>query len=129
MNVSIFLAKAIGLYMLFISITYLVNKKRFKNLLMNMMNNAELMLITGFIALILGILIVVSHNIWVKDWRIIITIVGWMALMKGVNIILFPEFLINFSKKWIQNNVAYYSTFILTFLIGAVLLYYGYIHS
>lgn len=129
MNISIFLAKALGLYLMLISIAYIFNKKRFKPLLMNMMNNPEVMLVTSFIPLIIGILIVVSHNIWVKDWRVIITIIGWMALIKGINIILFPEFLINMSRKWIQNDTAYYITFFFTFLMGAILLYFGYTHS
>ena len=125
MNISIFLAKALGLYLIFISIAYILNKKRFKPLLLNMMNNPELMLISGFIPLIIGILIVVSHNMWVKDWRVIITIVGWLALIKGINIILFPEFLVKMSIKWIHNNTAYYITFFFTLLMGVVLLYFG----
>lgn len=129
MTVSIFLAKALGFYLIFISIAYVLNKKKFIPLLMNMMNKPEIMLVTGIIALIMGILIVVSHNIWVKDWRVIITVIGWMALLKAINIILFPEFMINISTKWIQNNVAYYITFLFTFLIGSILLYIAYTHS
>ena len=87
------------------------------------------MLVTSFIALIMGILIVVSHNIWTKDWRVIITIVGWMVLIKGINVILFPEFLVNMSIKWIQNNTLYYTTFYFVFLIGTILIYYGYTQS
>ena len=126
MNLSIFLAQALGLYLIFLSIAYILNRKRFKPLLVDMMNNPGLMFVVGVIALIMGILMVVSHNIWVKDWRIIITIIAWMALFKGINIIFFPNFLNKISKKWIYNNNLYYITFFFTILMGAVLLYFGY---
>lgn len=129
MNISIFLSKSLGIYLIFISIAYFINEKKFRPLIINMMNDPALLLVTGFIPLIIGILLIVSHNIWVEDWRVIITIVGWMAFLKGVNIILFPEFLINFSKKWIQHKVAYHTTFIFTFLMGSILMYYGYIQN
>jgi hypothetical protein len=128
MYISIFLAKAIGIYLIFISISFILHEKRLKGLMMNMMKNPALMLISGFIPLLIGILLVVTHNIWVMDWRVIITIAGWLALLKGMSIILFPEFLINWSIKWMNNKLAYYATFLFVFLMGAVLIYFGYIY-
>ncbi|MBY0292429.1 MAG: hypothetical protein K2W92_03985 [Alphaproteobacteria bacterium] len=129
MDISIFLAKAIGFYYIIMSLSFFIKKRKLKLQIINIMNNPALMLVTSFIALIMGILIVVSHNIWTEDWRVIITIVGWMVLIKGINIILFPEFLVNMSIKWIQNNIFYYTTFSFVFLIGTILIYYGYAQS
>jgi hypothetical protein len=39
---------------------------------------------------IIGLLIVVSHNIWVKDYRVVITIFGWLSLVKGIAYMAFP---------------------------------------
>jgi hypothetical protein len=126
-NTSLFLAKALGIYFIVISVAYIANKNTFIPLVIDMTHNPGLLLLSGVIALIIGILFVVSHNIWVKDWRLIITISGWMALLKGINIIIFPHFLINLSLNWIQNDTAYYITFFLTFIFGSILLYFGYI--
>ena len=129
MDLSIFLAKAIGIYYIFVSIAFLINKIRLRGLIIETMNNPAFLLLSGFIALIIGILLVVGHNLWVEDWRVIITIIGWLALIKGMTIILFPQFLVNLSIKWMQNDAAYTITFLFVLLMGALLLYFGNVHG
>ncbi len=46
---------------------------------------------TGYITLLMGLVTVILHNIWVADWRVAITIVGWSTLIKGIMKIGFPE--------------------------------------
>jgi len=127
MELSIFLAKAIGLYYVIVSLGMILNGARIKGLLMEIMKNQGLLFVTGFFALIIGILLVTSHNIWVADWRVLITLMGWGALMKGVIRVTLPQFMIETSKKWIQNPISYYITMGIVFLIGLFLLYHGYI--
>ncbi len=127
MELSIFLAKAIGLYYVILSLGMILNGARIKVLLMEIMNNPGLLFVTGFFTLIIGILLVTSHNIWVADWRVLITLLGWGALIKGVMIVTLPQFMIETSKKWMQNNVYYYTTMCIVFLIGIFLLYHGYV--
>jgi hypothetical protein len=127
MELSIFLAKAIGLYYVIVSLGMILNGARIKVLLIEIMKNQALLFVTGFFALIIGILLVTSHNIWVVDWRVLITLMGWGALMKGVMRVTLPQFMIETSKKWVQNNISYYITMCFIFLIGLFLLYHGYI--
>lgn len=129
MALSIFLAKAIGIYYIVVSIAFLINKTRLRGLIIDTMNNPAFLFLSGFMALIIGILLVVSHNLWVEDWRVIITIIGWLALLKGITIIFFPAPLIKLSKKWMQNDAAYYPTFLFVLLLGVLLLYFGYLHG
>jgi hypothetical protein len=46
---------------------------------------------TGYITFLLGLVTVVLHNLWVLDWRIAITILGWATLGKGIMKIVFPQ--------------------------------------
>jgi hypothetical protein len=46
---------------------------------------------TGYITFLLGLATVVSHNIWVADWRVAVTILGWTTLLKGIEKIGFPD--------------------------------------
>jgi hypothetical protein len=48
-------------------------------------------LFSGLYALIMGLVIVVLHNLWVGDARVIVTILGWVALAIGVVLLLAPE--------------------------------------
>jgi hypothetical protein len=45
---------------------------------------------TGYITFLLGLITVTLHNMWVADWRVAITILGWTTLLKGIEKIAFP---------------------------------------
>ena len=46
---------------------------------------------TGYITFLLGLITVTLHNMWVADWRLAITILGWTTLLKGIEKIVFPD--------------------------------------
>lgn len=45
----------------------------------------------GYLSLFLGLISVLLHNVWTMDWHVLITIFGWMALLKGIIVIAWPE--------------------------------------
>lgn len=45
---------------------------------------------TGYITFLLGLVTVVLHNLWVTDWRVTVTLIGWVTLFKGIEKIGFP---------------------------------------
>jgi hypothetical protein len=65
-------------------------------------SNAGLTYLAGFITLIIGLLIVNYHNRWAKNWTVLITILGWLALLKGIFLIAFPQFVRTFPSKCLQ---------------------------
>lgn len=48
-------------------------------------------LVTGLYALLSGLFIVSLHNVWTSDARVIVTLIGWVALAGGVLFLLIPE--------------------------------------
>jgi hypothetical protein len=123
---SIFLAKTIGLYLVIVSAAFILKANELKPVALDMVRNSSLVMFSGILALIFGILIVVSHNIWVMDWRVIITLLGWLALLKGVMRLFFPEFAMSKMKKCVENNASYTMMMLVTLFIGLVLLYFGF---
>ena len=105
MEHSIFLAKVLGLYLLIVPAAVLLKRKQFAEFAKEFSDNLAIVFLSGLIALILGLLMVVSHNVWTADWRAVITFIGWLTLAKGVVRILFPEKLATLaidpsSAKW-----------------------------
>lgn len=45
----------------------------------------------GYLSLFLGLASVLLHNDWVLNWHVLITIFGWLALIKGILVIAWPE--------------------------------------
>ena len=65
--------------------------------------SSALTFITGFITLVIGALLVNYHNIWVKNWTVLITIFAWLSLIKGFTLIAFPQ-VIKIGKKIYKNT-------------------------
>ncbi|OXM82786.1 hypothetical protein [Paenibacillus rigui] len=45
----------------------------------------------GFLSIFLGLGTVIIHNIWALNWQGFITLIAWLALLKGVYVIAYPE--------------------------------------
>ena len=125
MEVSIFLAKVMGIYMIIICLSLLVNQKYYQGMVKDFSKNPLLMVFGGFISLIIGLLIVLSHNVW-SGWQIIITIIGWLAIVKGILYLLLPDFANDLAKKFNVENIFNLTAFS-NIVLGAVLLYAGFI--
>lgn len=91
MCISIFYGQVIGLWLFFVGLAMVVHQARFKKLMLDSLNHPALMNFAGFVALGLGLLIVVSHNIWVSAWPVLVTLFGWILLFQGVMRIFWPE--------------------------------------
>lgn len=91
MCISIFYAQVIGLWLALIGLATVVHHVRFKKAMSDSLSHAGLMTLTGLVALAIGLLIVVSHNIWVPAWPVVVTIVGWIFIIQGVMRIFWPE--------------------------------------
>lgn len=48
-------------------------------------------LASGLYATVMGLVIVLCHNIWVADLRVVVTVIGWLALGSGVLLLMIPE--------------------------------------
>jgi hypothetical protein len=83
MDLSIFLAKVIGLYTLFMSMVIL-RKPELQELTGELLKSTALRMVAGAFTLILGLLMVVAHNIWGGEAYVtLITVVAWITLIKG----------------------------------------------
>ena len=90
METSILLAKLIGPLFVIIAIGMIINPAHYRAMITRFISNPELYYLSGAISFVTGLAVVLHHNLWVADWRLAITILGWLAILKGVLRILFP---------------------------------------
>lgn len=104
MELSILVAKIFTLFILAWGVGVATGKLNMKKALDSFEESQGLMFATGFFSLILGALLVQYHNIWVKDWTVLITILAWATLIKGVLMIAYPQVLfLSFGKGLLKN--------------------------
>jgi uncharacterized membrane protein len=89
--------------------------------------NPSLVFVTGLLTFVAGLATVIFHNIWVADWRVIITIFGWIMLIKGILLVLLPSAMIKTTKIYSDNLKLILIPWGVMILIGIFLTIKGYI--
>ena len=82
MQSSIFLAKLLGPYCIIVAVGILFNRKIYQKLMEDFCKSTALIYMGGVLALFFGLLIVLFHNVWVGGWPVVITVFGWLGLLK-----------------------------------------------
>ncbi|MBI2357351.1 MAG: hypothetical protein HYV04_00270 [Deltaproteobacteria bacterium] len=126
MELSIFVAKITSVIYLSAGLGAIFSADHYRRLVDDMFNNAALTYLMGFTAVILGFLIVNYHNIWAKDWTVLITIIGWLGLVKGALIIAFPRFAQSYSRLIFQGRGLRIFPYLAIF-IGLLFGYFGFV--
>ncbi len=123
MDIATFVARALTIIYLSVGIGMLFNKNYYKKFFDNMYNEMTALYVGGFMATITGLAIISYHNIW-TGWPILVTIVGWLALIKGVMILLLPNAFEGIVKNIIK-NISVWSPLIIA--LGLVFGYFGFL--
>lgn len=105
----------------------LSNPANVKTLLDELEKSSLDLYLSGFISLTVGFLLVSFHNSWVFNPSLIITLIGWAGLLKGLSILIVPNFTIKLSERIVDNDV-YLSVFAgFSVVLGLVSLYLGFL--
>jgi len=126
MATSLFLAKLIGPILVISGIGMLINRKTLEVFAEEILRSQVLVFLFGAIDLGLGLAIVLTHNLWVADWRLIITLIGWLMIIRGSARMLLPAQVKEFGTKLVKNRCAMTASFATVLVLGLVLSYFGY---
>jgi hypothetical protein len=88
---TIFLGRLLGLYLVAISVGMLANRRRTLDTLDDMARSGPWMLFSGMAATGVGLAVVLGHQVWSGGaLPVVVTLVGWAALLKGIVLLLVP---------------------------------------
>ena len=127
MELSLFLAKLIGLYLVIVCLAVLYNRDLVASLVREMGSNTFVLIFSGTIHLVLGLLVVLSHNIWSADWRGLITLIGWITLVKGMLRLFFPQKVQRWAAHFVAGN-KHLIIDVIFLVIGIYLTFIGFIY-
>lgn len=125
METSILIAKIVAVVYLSFGLGLLLNKSLYQKLLNTMILDPSIRILGGFMAITIGFLILEYHNHWEANWTIVISIIGWLALIKGVLLLTFPKF-ISIVAPLFKSEVklTYVGAFLI--IIGLIFAYLGF---
>ncbi len=127
MQTSIFLARLLGPLLLLTGAGIVLNPKSFRTIAGEVVRSVTLVYLFGFMDLAAGLAIVLTHNVWVASWRVLITLLGWLLLIRGAVRIVAPEIVMGYAAKVIRNKQVIPSAGAVVGVLGLVLCYFGYV--
>ena len=86
-----FIAQIIGLLFSIDAVGVLINTAIYRRMVEEFTESPALRYLGGILALLFGLFILNFNNAWTADWTVIITIIGWLSVVKGVLLIVFPN--------------------------------------
>lgn len=125
MENSIFLAKVIGLYLLIAGLMLLIRRGAVGEVIDDITRSPALVAFAGSISLAIGLLLVVSHNHWSRDWTVVVTLLGWLALLQGIIRLFYPEGVVRWGKTLASTGATGVAG-VIVFAIGGFLAYRGF---
>lgn len=128
METSLFLARLLGPLFLIVGASVLFNPGAFRTLAAEVVRSVTLVYLFGLMDFAAGLAIVLTHNVWLLHWPVLITLVGWLLLIRGAVRVLIPETVMRYAAKLIGNRQLIPAAGVVSGLIGLVFCYYGYVH-
>jgi uncharacterized membrane protein HdeD (DUF308 family) len=106
MQLSKLIARIASVVYLSASLGAFFSTDYYRKIAEDLFSNSALTYVTGFITVIIGFFIVTYHNTWAKSWIVLITILGWLAIIKGICLIAFPQFVRTLSERMLTDSSA-----------------------
>jgi hypothetical protein len=125
METSILIAKILATVYFSFFLGLLFSSKYYKKELPKLVDNSAYLILGGFMAIVFGFLILEFHNYWNSDWTVVITIFGWLSLLKGILLIVFPQMFTAYKTTILKAGNQKY-ILILLLILGGFFGYFGF---
>ena len=122
MDFSPVIAEALGIFFVVMGAAMVVNGKETAAIVEEAAQNKSYLWMWGFLALATGVVMVSLNNVWTSGLPLIITILGWLALVKGAFILIFPGVIARLYRKVGHSGLIVFVG-VVALVVGFALLY------
>lgn len=126
MKPSAYIARILGPVLVIIGLGLLLEGETFRAMAGEFLRSAALVYFSGVATLAIGLVILNVHYLWTRDWRSIITLFGWLAVIGGIFRILAPTLVQEVGEALIAHRRWPIMGAIVTLALGAFLAVKGY---
>ncbi len=120
------IAGLIGPLLAAMGVAMLINRNLFPSMIGEVAHNYALIFLSGLLVLLAGVAIVRAHNVWTGGWRILVTVLGWLAIASGLVRMWFPQAAAPIAEAFAGNAASPLIGGLVTLALGAFLSYKAY---
>jgi hypothetical protein len=120
------IARLIGPVFVATGLGMLVNAKFYAAAVAEGAASPVLIAISGIATLLGGVAILNAHRAWTSDWRVLITIIGWLFVIAGLLRLILPKFVETAAPAVYSGPAAEMVAGAIILVVGGVLSFAGY---
>ncbi len=118
-EMTMYLGQLLAPVYLVVALGFLVNGDYYKKAYGSLKGDM-FMFLMGIMSLVLGVVLVKAHNLWTTAPEVIVSLVAWGALLKGLWIVLFPKSVLSLSK-WMSKSGFFNFVWVVALALGLYL--------
>jgi uncharacterized protein YjeT (DUF2065 family) len=107
----------------------LVNLGSFPAIIESVSRDPALIFLSGVLLFVAGVAIVRVHNRWTSDWSVLVTALGWLAVLGGIGRMLFPIQLASWRRGLSRSSGLFLASAGVLLVVGAFLSFKAYGHD
>lgn len=127
MHQSLTIARLVGPVLSAIGIGMLVNQDVYRQMAGQFLAGYPYIYFSGILALVAGLYILNVHNVWTRDWRSVITAIGWFITCVGVFRLLAPQFTVFIAGTIVATSGFFIGAGIVLLGLGGFITFKGYV--
>lgn len=121
MDITILVAKVMGIYLIVAGIFLIAKGKSVPHLLRDFFDHPAITFLAGIILIFLSSMYLIQYNTWDGIWRTVVTIFIWLVMLKGLIYVFIPRML---SEMVIKNSRGLFGVYgLMAVLVGFYLFF------
>jgi len=126
MQPAVFIARLIGPSLFVIGVGVLLNEANYAAMITEAVHSPTIIYLSGLLSLPPGLAILNVYRAWTADWRVIITILGWLLVIGGAIRIVLPQLTATLASTLYSTSAALMIFAVVVLVLGGYLSFEGY---
>jgi hypothetical protein len=123
---AVVIARIVGPLFVAIAAGLLLNRAFYAAAIAEAVRSPTLIYLSGIASLVAGLAILNAHRAWSADWRVVVTVLGWLMVIGGVMRIVLPRVTASIATTLYSGSAAMVIVGVIVLVLGGFLSFAGY---
>ena len=120
-DTSKFIAGLVGPVLVTVAVSLFVNQSHMADMMDQFARDWALVFVAGIMTLVAGLAIVQTHKVWSGGWPVVITVLGWLAVIGGVARMVLPREMADLGVRFATHPQGALMAAVIPFALGIFL--------
>jgi hypothetical protein len=126
MQPAVFIARLVGPLFVLIGVGILLNQTVYDTVITEAVLSPAWIYFYGVVSLVGGLAVLNVHRAWTLDWRVVVTVLGWLMVIGGLIRILLPQAVAAIAADLYSGSASMPIVAVILFVAGCYLSFEGY---